>query len=88
MRREDELKNEKSSLRDEGHASDGGGMVGEQCATIGIGIESNRINGADSFLGLLTDYAGIANRSLFDVGLFDLVGERGFVRASRVSAIP
>jgi hypothetical protein len=58
------------------------------CATIGIGIESNRINGADSFLGLLTDYAGIANRSLFDVGLFDLVGERGIVRAECVSTIP
>jgi hypothetical protein len=60
---------------------DGGTKAEGWCATIGIGIESNRINGADSFLGLLTDYAGIANRFLFGVGLFDLVGERGFVRA-------
>jgi hypothetical protein len=57
------------------------------CATIGIGIESNRINGADSFLGLLIDYAGIAI-FLFDVDLLDLVGEREFVRTSFVSAIP
>ena len=37
------------------------------CATIGIGIESNGINGADRFFRLLTDYAGIANCPFLDL---------------------
>lgn len=52
----------------------------ERCATIGAGIESNAINGGESSLRLLIDYAGIANRLLFDLALFDLVGSRGIVR--------
>ena len=46
-----------------------------QCATIGIGIESNGIHGADRFHRLITDYAGIAS-----CPLFDLAGYCGIVR--------
>ena len=49
-------------------------------------IESNAINGADSFLGLITDYAGIANCPLFDLALFDLFGKYGTVCAKRLSS--
>jgi hypothetical protein len=51
-----------------------------QCATIGAGIESNAVNGAESSLRLPIDYAGIANRPLFDLALFDLFGYGGIVR--------
>lgn len=56
------------------------------CATIGFGIESNGFNGAENGLRR-THYAGIANLVLFDLALFNLVGERGTLRAERVRPI-
>src|SRR5579871_6145161 len=57
------------------------------CATIRIGFESNDIHGADSFLGVLTDYAGIANLVPFDRVLFDLAGRGRTMCADRISAV-
>lgn len=58
-----------------------------QCATIGAEIESNAVNGAESCLRLLIYYAGIANRLLFDLALFDVVSCGGIVCDPRERAV-
>jgi hypothetical protein len=50
----------------------------------GSGSNPTAIHRADRFLGLLIDYAGIANCPFFDFASFDLFGERRTVRAGRV----